>query len=326
MRPYKVDVPVLLIFFARPTVFAKVFEQVKLARPSKLFLYQDGPRVGRLDDAEKIRKCREIAESVDWECEVHKFYQPSNVGCDPSEFVAQKWAFGIVDRCIVLEDDDVPAQSFFPFCAELLERYKNDERINMICGMNHLGVSEGTPYDYLFSISGSICGWASWRRVIDTWDEGYAFLEDGNALRVLNSLFPKSFYISQFIRSAARHKRSGVAHYESISAASYLLNSRLNIVATKNMISNIGLGADAVHTASSLEDMPKGVRRVFYMKTHEIQFPLKHPRYVVCDMEHVNGVFGILGYGHYCARKCRALEDRFLRIRKRLKGLFGIGQ
>ena len=38
----KTDVPVLLIFFNRPETFEKVFEQVKLARQSKLFLYQDG--------------------------------------------------------------------------------------------------------------------------------------------------------------------------------------------------------------------------------------------------------------------------------------------
>ena len=53
MHAYKVDVPVLLIFFARPEIFSKVFEQVKIARPRKLFLYQDGPREDRPDDAEK---------------------------------------------------------------------------------------------------------------------------------------------------------------------------------------------------------------------------------------------------------------------------------
>ena len=35
-------------------------------------------------------------------------YQTKNQGCDPSEYLSQKWAFSIVDKCIVLEDDDVP--------------------------------------------------------------------------------------------------------------------------------------------------------------------------------------------------------------------------
>ena len=44
MKPFLVDVPVLILFFNRPQQLSQVFEQVRNARPSKLFLYQDGPR------------------------------------------------------------------------------------------------------------------------------------------------------------------------------------------------------------------------------------------------------------------------------------------
>ena len=152
MYKSNIDVPVLLIFFNRPETFSKVFEQVKKARPSKLFLYQDGARLNRPADKENVAKCRAIAEEIDWECDVHRLYQEENKGCDPSEFIAIKWAFSMVDACIVLEDDDVPSQSFFPFCKELLEKYKNDERINMICGMNINGITENVTSDYLFSV------------------------------------------------------------------------------------------------------------------------------------------------------------------------------
>lgn len=54
MNASKIDVPVLLIFFNRPETFCKVFEQVKLARPSKLFLYQDGARKNRPTDVERV--------------------------------------------------------------------------------------------------------------------------------------------------------------------------------------------------------------------------------------------------------------------------------
>lgn len=316
MHPFRNDVPVLLIFFTRVEVFKKVFEQVKIARPSKLFLYQDGPRENRLEDIENIKKCREIAEDIDWKCEVHKFYQPKNVGCDPSEYIAQKWAFSIVDRCIVLEDDDVPSQSFFPFCAELLEKYKDDERINMICGMNHLGISDNCPYDYLFSTSGAIWGWASWRRVTDTWEENYDFLNDDYALNLLNKLPDFSSYTGVIISNSKMHKSTGKAYYESILGASRIFNSRLNIVPKKNMISNVGISVDAVHTASSLELVPRGIRCVYNMKTHEMDFPLKHPKYVICDRNHVEGVFRILGRGHYWICKYRGIESRFLKIKR----------
>ena len=128
-KPAKIDVAVLMLFFNRPDHFQQVFDEVRKARPSKLFLYQDGPRGER--DMPGIEACRQIAsdENIDWECEVHRAYQEKNQGCDPSEYLSQKWAFSIVDKCIVLEDDDVPSQSFFPFCKEMLDRYEHDDRI-----------------------------------------------------------------------------------------------------------------------------------------------------------------------------------------------------
>ena len=90
-HPAKTDVAVLLIFFARPDTFRLVFDEVKKARPSRLFLYQDGARGER--DCEGIAACRAIAEDIDWECEVHRKYQERNYGCDPSGFIAHSWAF-----------------------------------------------------------------------------------------------------------------------------------------------------------------------------------------------------------------------------------------
>ena len=292
MHSAKIDVPVLLIFFCRPQTTAKVFEQIKRARPSKLFLYQDGPRTDRPDDLAKVMECRRIVEDIDWECEVNKCYQDKNVGCDPSEFIAQKWAFNHVDRCIVLEDDDVPALSFFPFCAELLERYKDDERINIICGLNHLGTKGDVPYDYFFSPYGSITGWASWKRVIDTWEEHYDYLDDEYAMRIVQKLPACMDIESHRIVDAKRKRQQGVPYYETLLGASNRLHSRLNIVPTKNMISNIGLGEDAAHTTSGTTEEEGGM---FNMKTYDVVFPLKHPKYIVCDIEHVMAVDDIFG-------------------------------
>lgn len=174
---WKIDVPVLLIFFNRPGCFEKVFEQVKKARPSKLFLYQDGAREDNEQDQICVKKCRDIALDIDWDCEVYTKFQEKNYGCDPSEYISQKWAFEHVDKCIILEDDDVPSQSFFPFCKELLDKYENDTRINMICGMNNLETWD-SPYSYLFTETGSIWGWATWKRVVDEWEPNYDLLED----------------------------------------------------------------------------------------------------------------------------------------------------
>ena len=203
--PYKIDIPVLLIFFCREDKFGKVFEQVKAARPSKLYLYQDGARTEA--DREGIQKCREIAEQVDWCCDIHMWYQESNIGCDPSGFMAQRWMFLQEEMGIVLEDDVVPSQSFFLFCKELLEKYKEDERIHIICGMNNTGVSEHVQDSYLFTSKGSVWGWASWKRVAMLWDENYSWLESEHVLRNLKGQRLNKREYKKYLQYAIAHKK-----------------------------------------------------------------------------------------------------------------------
>ena len=148
MKDARIDVPVLFLFFARPKTTQKVFDAIKQARPSKLYLYQDGAREGREDDVKRVAECRKIVEQIDWDCEVHKQYLTQNQGCDPSEFLSIKWMFETEEYGIILEDDDVPSQSFFPFCKELLEKYKNDDRIQMVCGYNPIDRYEAIQEDY----------------------------------------------------------------------------------------------------------------------------------------------------------------------------------
>jgi len=313
MKKSSVDIAVLILFFNRPDLLSQVFEQVKKARPSKLFLYQDGPRSEK--DLQGINKCREVVSDIDWECEVHQLYQEKNYGCDPSEFISQKWAFSFVDKCIVLEDDDVPSQSFFPFCKEMLDKYENDPRIEMISGMNYQEISLNNPYDYLFTSNFSIWGWASWRRVIDQWDELYTFLQDEYATSLLNSLIHERKYRSDFISLCKYHQSKQKAYYETIFWAHMMLNSGLAIVPTKNMINNIGATTDSTHFDSSLKTMPKELRRIFTMKRYELDGPIKHPKYVIEDVAYREYVYQTNAWEHPWIKIKYAIESLWLNLR-----------
>ena len=324
MKPYSIDISVLLIFFNRPGCFAKVFEQVKIARPSKLFLYQDGAREGNEKDKIGVQKCREIALNIDWDCEVHTLFQEKNYGCDPSEYVAQKWAFEHVDKCIILEDDDVPSQSFFPFCKELLDRYENDQRINMVCGMNNLETWD-SPYSYLFTETGSIWGWATWKRVIDQWEPEYDVLDDGFNLGKLKiDLESKGLFTESRLSTWKTNKASGVEHYETINGLNQYVSHSLNIVPTKNMIINIGNTPEgSTHSAADLSLLPKGLRRIYTMNTYEIEFPLKHPKYIINDVEYQKALFRVMGTGHPFVQFYRNIEKSILILTKQgVKPLF----
>lgn len=278
MYETKIDIAVLLIFFCRDEQFGKVFAEVKKARPSRLYLYQDGARVDRQDDIEGIEKCRAICsdEQIDWECEVHRFYQEQNKGCDPSGYIAQKWMFETEEMGIVLEDDVVPSQSFFSYCKELLEKYKDDTRVHMICGMNHLGSLRELKESYFFSKVACIWGWASWKRVVDTWDSKYTWLDDKEKLDIIRSQMPHGKY-KNYIKTAKWHKSTGKEYHETINGPSMYLYNRLSIVPKYNMISNIGVAKESTHSVSDIRLLPNQTQKLFYMKTHEIEFPLIHP-------------------------------------------------
>lgn len=282
MHDAKIDIAVLLIFFNRPEKIQQVFDAVRAARPSRLYLYQDGAREGREDDVENVKKCREIFENIDWDCEVHTKFQEKNFGCDPSGFIAQKWLFENEEMGIVLEDDVVPAPDFFPFCKELLEYYKDDPRVNIICGMNNIEVAKHIEDSYLFTKKGSIWGWASWKRVLDTWDGAYTWLDDPAALETIRSQMDPQEY-ETFVALARQRRESGKEYHETVNAAAMYLNRSMNIVPKYNLTYNVGVGGESTHGSSEWNMVPSRTRKLFYMKTYDITFPLTHPKEMVRD-------------------------------------------
>lgn len=280
---WELDTAVLLIFFVRDDTFRQVFESVKKARPRTLLLWQDGPRKNKPDDVEGIEKCRKILDEIDWDCEIHTKFNTENYGCDPSTHFAHKWAFTIVDKCIVLEDDQCPSQSFFSYCKELLDKYENDERISHICGYNFLGEAEWCPYDYLFSYTGS-GAWASWKRTADRWDSEYNYLDDEYAMKNIRYHYGKQS--NYWLWNSKRHRATGIPHWESIFGMSEHLCSSYAIIPKYNLVENLGISQNATHsTVDNIEIIPKNDRN-YYRKAQELNMPLNHPKYVLPDGEY----------------------------------------
>ena len=310
---YDVDVAVLILFFNRPDQLRQVFEQVRKARPSRLFLYQDGPRSDK--DMPGIMACRQVVEDVDWDCEVMRMYQERNYGCDPSEYISQRWAFDNVDKCIVLEDDDVPCISFFTFCKEMLDRYEHDTRITMISGFNVEEKTTDVDADYFFSTNFSIWGWASWRRVIDQWDARYEWLDDRHAVGDLQALIKERGYRDDFLPMCRRHRSHQKPFYESIFWAHLLMSGGLCIVPSRNMVSNLGPTSDSTHFGGSLHTLPHGYRRIFTMGRYEVTCPLRHPRYVMEHVAYRKRAYRIMGWMSPWTKIARSLEELLLNIR-----------
>lgn len=300
MNNWENDVAVLILFFTRPDTLNKVFASVKKARPRKLFLFQDGSR--NQNDDDKILKCRKIVEDIDWDCEVYKNYSEHNLGCDKSQVAAFEWAFQYTESLIFLEDDCVPSYSFFPFCEQLLDKYKNDKRVHMICGMNHMGDLSGKiKEDYLFAKTPTIWGWATWKRAWENWDTSFEYLDDEQMIaRIYENIFPykwAKFQIERAKRTRDAYIKTGeITSFELLNAMAMHLNSAYAIIPTKNMISNVGVSEGSVHNVSDIKYVPKGMRRIFNMKTYEIDAKrIKYPKYMVENRAYQKELFKIMG-------------------------------
>lgn len=310
--------PVALVFFNRPKFLTRTFEEVRRAQPSKLFLIQDGARPSHPGDSDRVDACRVIAEDVDWDCEVFRNYSSENLGTGRRMMSGLTWAFGFVNELIILEDDCLPAQDFFAFCSEVLRRYRDDSRIGMITGMNHLGSYDETNYDYLFATVGSIAGWATWKRVWDTVDESMSFLEDPEAIRLIRQAGQKRSAGRELIKRGSWLKAQLLSG-QSLTSWSYqrgisdYLNSRLIVVPRVNLMSNIGVGPDGVHTPDSLKKVPLASRFLYNLPLHSLGQPLRHPKYVVEDREYGRRVNRVMGRGPV-AKVTRRIESVGRRI------------
>ena len=314
-HPAKTDIAVLLLFFTRSDTFRQVFDAVRQARPSKLLLYQDGPR--NEGDMAGIEACREIVSDahIDWECEVHRQYLDHNQGCDPSGFLSHQWAFSIADKVIILEDDVVPSQSFFPFCKEMLDRYEHDERISMIAGFNIDEVTADCSDSYFFTSAFSIWGWASWRRVAERWDPTYGFIRDQKAMEKLERVAKERNLRKDMLQMFRDHSQSGKAYFETIYWSDMLLNDCLAIMPQQNQINNIGLMADSTHFSAELKTTPHRIRRMFTMQRHELSFPLKHPQGVTENRAYLERLYRANAWNHPWIKVQNSIEELLLNLR-----------
>ena len=170
MDSFQLNTPVAFIVFNRPGTAKRIFAEIAKAKPPKLLVIADGPRGTLLGEAQKCMATRDVINRVNWPCEVLTNFSEVNLGCKKRVSSGIDWVFEHVEEAIILEDDCLPHPTFFRFCQEMLERYRNDDRIGMISGDNfQFGRPVGQD-SYYFSKYVHVWGWASWR---DRWRNSY---------------------------------------------------------------------------------------------------------------------------------------------------------
>lgn len=268
MDKHRCTVPVLFLVFNRPGHTRATLGRLREVKPPRLYVHCDGPRPEVANDAEKVKSVRALIEQeIDWPCDVFTLFRDENMGLRKGVYGAISWFFEAEEKGIVLEDDCVPDPSFFPFCAELLDRYSHDEQIMHIGGSNLVAaVTEHLQESYVFSRFSFVWGWAGWRRAWTKMSPALDGLEDFDLGRYIPGKMSQAYMKDKFEATrGGRNNSWAYAWFYSI-----IKNNGICIVPKVNLVQNTGVGEEGATNTT-------GRNAAARLAAQSVSFPLQHP-------------------------------------------------
>jgi hypothetical protein len=278
-----------------------VFSVIRQIKPVRLFIAADGPRTtipGEVEQCNIVRKY--VLDNIDWDCEVKILFRDENLGCGKSVSGAITWFFEQVEQGIILEDDCVPSISFFSYCEELLEKYKDNHLIYHIAGYNPLGITK-TKNSYYFARIQHCWGWATWKQAWDKYNYNINELDDFIKENKINGVFKRKCDREYWLSIFKKMEKHEIDTWDYQWTYTIFKNNGLCINPSLNLISNIGFGSDSTHTfeADSIyNNQPR----------YDISI-IKHPKYIKIDNPIINRI----------NRICFCNESWLRRTYKRIK-------
>jgi hypothetical protein len=274
------ETPVALIIFNRPDTTARVFAEIAKTKPRHLLVIADGPRADRPGETERCAATRAVIEGVDWKCDVSTNFSEVNLGCGRRVSTGIGWVFEQVEEAIVLEDDCVPHPTFFRFCEEMLQRYRDDERVMHVgAGGFQFGRTQ-RPFSYFFSKHCPVWGWASWRRAWRHYDVALGLWPMLRDTAWLRDILDDEQVIEHWRRvlDLAHASIDNVNTWDFQWTFACWAQNGLSVLPHRTLVSNVGFRDDATHTRTASDPLGN-------ISTTEMIFPLRHPPYVLRDQE-----------------------------------------
>lgn len=269
------DVPVVLVIYNRADTTSQVFAAIRRSRPRRLYVFGDAPRE-KPGDAERVAAARAATDLVDWPCRVERRYAEANQGAGRAMAAACAAVFDGDEQAVFLEDDCVPQPGFFRFCAELLERYRHDERVGMISGSNPVEEWDIERASYHFGHFETGWGWATWRRAWRTYDFEMRGWDSPETASLIRGALGDDEQARHCLAMAKAVRMGRFDAWDVQFSHANLKAGRLAITPARNMVANIGFGPGASNTVR--RTLLDAVRR-----SYPAELPLRHPPAVAAD-------------------------------------------
>jgi hypothetical protein len=304
--PRPLNAAVLFLVFNRLDTTKQVFEAIRQAKPPRLYIAADGPRANRKGESDKVQAVRDFVMSgIDWECEIKTLFREENLGCKYGVSSGINWFFEHEEEGIILEDDVLPLPSFFDYCDELLDRYRDDSRIALISGCNLVSEHFTPNESYFFSRYNHIWGWASWRRAWQHYDvkmKNWPQWRDTGAIKnVSNGDVLFEHYWSEIFTRAEQGLIDTWDYQWTFACWS---QNMISILPKYNQIYNLGFGQDATHTTTVAPSF------VVDSVPQLLPMPLYHPEVVKVNQKIdrlINSIVFGVSFFSFVKAKIRAL-------------------
>ncbi|MDQ8195926.1 hypothetical protein QEH59_15940 [Coraliomargarita sp. SDUM461004] len=272
------NTPVLLIHFNRPDITQAALKALAPLAPSRIWVLCDAARPHKDGEASKVAEVRALLDAIPWPCEVRRLYREENLGCFRNLSDGITW---FLKDCggegIILEDDCIADPSFFDYCAELLERYRDDPTVYAIAGHNRSPIPLSQTSDYTFSNYFECWGWATWERAWADFDpDMHAWTDPKSWKAICQRVFPgirQRLYWEMMFRKVRNGQRDSWAYRYFLSIWG---KQGKTIIPSLNLTENIGFREDGTHATSS---------KVVCVPANAVSFPLAHPESTTISLE-----------------------------------------
>jgi GT2 family glycosyltransferase len=272
LRKKLMDTAVLLLIWNRPAFCRRIMDAIRVAKPQRLYVAADGPRDEECERA-LCDQARKTATFVDWKCDVRTLFRDKNLGCGLAVSSGIDWFFKNEDEGIILEDDCVPTPTFFPYCTELLARFRCDKRIMCISG-NSFQNKSVTRDSYYFSRYMHCWGWATWRRAWALYDFEMLQWPECRHSNLLQLWGGKDQEFTHYWLNIFDQVASGkIDTWDYQWQLSCWINNGLTCLPRVNLVANVGFGPTATHTTDASSQYAN-------ILAHPMDFPLIHPKMI----------------------------------------------
>lgn len=253
------DIPVVLFIFKRKDTVLQIIDRIKKVEPTKVYILSDAGR--NSEEQILVEECRSSIEAaIDWNCTVIKNYAEVNRGVHAQIGMGARWVFEREEKAIFLEDDNLPEVTFFDYCKQCLEKYRDDKKVFWICGTNYLVKCKVPNNASVFASKHLMpCGWASWAdKFNEFYDYDLKLADKPNWRKILKSKYKdKRLYVQQLrsINDELKRKQKGERYrsWDYHTVLSIRMNDLYGIIPCNNQIKNIGVDEFSTHGGNSFD-------------------------------------------------------------------------